>query len=1062
MKRKSIRQKLFTISLCAMTLLTAVHAVADVITPGSYSGSFSVKFDGYTGSSTLTNFPALILLNEGEYGFSYSDMESDDYSDLRFTDSTGTNALPYEVEQWNSAPLVSTNPALVAGCQLWLKADADVETNATGSVTNWLDQSGNGHHATSANLAQSPQYVASALNGQPAVSFDGSDDRLTATGSFSEKTYILVLNNRDNPNFNNWEWPFGSLSPRYTSIYGVPGTSNLGGDGTRYVNGAKTSSFAPLPEYKVVVTADSSARTSAAWVIGRGDAVWSGGIAEVIVYDRSLTTDELVSIYVYLQDKYAIDLSAGTELRTKSAIWVQVPELSADTKINVLWGNTFETVIPPYTTNGAVWTEEYVGVYHLNEEGSTLSFADSSPEANDLTSVTSPAEADGRISGGRSFINNNSDQPPRISSPTGGLSLDKSTVMLWANVQNGYTWRNWCGIEAGSGNHLRLELNNATPGRCNLYQSGIPGANAIANQATPVEDGNWHLLAFTVDTANNEAKTYIDGVQDGSTAAWSAVAAATGLKVGGSWGGYTGSVGGSIDEARFIKGVRSADWIKACNDNQASPSTFATLDLQFYYDTSSSGGLQAGDGTWSTSDTFWNSAADGSGLLSLWKDGAGAWFVADGTSIVTVDTVAAQKITVNGSGYSFNGGTIDLGKGGLETVENLTVGSSIKLVSDQEWNVAEGVTATVTGTFSTPAYMTKTGLGDLYLNNRDANKFLIDGMSINEGRVRFNTGGWYQNPFGGTKTITINAGGTARTEGSHAWGVENHFVHVNGGTLDMGSEMYIRSGSQMTGGQIMGTSEVRFYGNKDLIINPSPDSAIISCALNSVGSPNNLVVADGSAETDLLISGRIHNNGIRKRGDGTAAFTSSANSYSGTWVEGGTLLVNNGAGSGTGSGAVTIDGGTLGGTGIVANVISFGVNGGAIAPGCPTGTLTANSNVVFTATGSLTNSLDVTVEDRDTYSRLHVTDNGTVTLDNATLNVTVGSTLTGGKLFIVVNDGTDAISGTFDGLPEGARITAGPTDFKIYYSADADTGAKTGGNDVAIVPIQQGSLLLLQ
>ena len=55
--------------------------------------------------------------------------------------------------------------------------------------------------------------------------------------------------------------------------------------------------------------------------------------------------------------------------------------------------------------------------------------------------------------------------------------------------------------------------------------------------------------------------------------------------------------------------------------------------------------------------------------------------------------------------------------------------------------------------------------------------------------------------------------------------------------------------------------------------------------------------------------------------------------------------------------------------------------------------------------------------------------------------LTVGDTL-----FIVENDGTDAISGTFNGLAEGDTFTSHGDTFQIFYDA-SDQG---GGNDIEL------------
>src|SRR4030095_16941316 len=69
------------------------------------------------------------------------------------------------------------------------------------------------------------------------------------------------------------------------------------------------------------------------------------------------------------------------------------------------------------------------------------------------------------------------------------------------------------------------------------------------------------------------------------------------------------------------------------------------------------------------------------------------------------------------------------------------------------------------------------------------------------------------------------------------------------------------------------------------------------------------------------------------------------------------------------------------------------------------------------------------------YDQLNV--RGTNQLGSSTLHVTVGpnfAPLEGDRLTIINNDGSEAIQGTFAGLPNGTVFTAGGLQFRILYS----------------------------
>ncbi|MEM7391618.1 MAG: DUF2341 domain-containing protein, partial [Verrucomicrobiota bacterium] len=63
--------------------------------------SISIRFCGYEGTETLTNFPALVEFGEHIPGFSYDQFRSPTGGDLRFFGPDRDRILPHETETWN-------------------------------------------------------------------------------------------------------------------------------------------------------------------------------------------------------------------------------------------------------------------------------------------------------------------------------------------------------------------------------------------------------------------------------------------------------------------------------------------------------------------------------------------------------------------------------------------------------------------------------------------------------------------------------------------------------------------------------------------------------------------------------------------------------------------------------------------------------------------------------------------------------------------------------------------------------------------------------------------------
>jgi autotransporter-associated beta strand protein len=191
-----------------------------------------------------------------------------------------------------------------------------------------------------------------------------------------------------------------------------------------------------------------------------------------------------------------------------------------------------------------------------------------------------------------------------------------------------------------------------------------------------------------------------------------------------------------------------------------------------------------------------------------------------------------------------------------------------------------------------------------------------------------------------------------------------------------------------------------------------------------------------------------------------------ANTYTGpTLVSAGKLLVN---GSTSATSAFTVQNtATLGGSGTIGGSVAV-QSGGTLAPGGGFGTTTPA--VLNTGALALAGSLSIDAAKAGIragvqplvgtdYDQANVT--GTVDVTGANLGLALTSGLESGDiLFIIKNDLTDAVTGSFTKLNgvtttlgEGSTFTTGYATFQISYLADADTSSFTGGNDIALSAI---------
>jgi autotransporter-associated beta strand protein len=420
---------------------------------------------------------------------------------------------------------------------------------------------------------------------------------------------------------------------------------------------------------------------------------------------------------------------------------------------------------------------------------------------------------------------------------------------------------------------------------------------------------------------------------------------------------------------------------------------------------SGAGQVTLGTATLTTgaSDSTFSGTLSGAG--DLVKAGAGSFTLSgnNGLSTFTGDAYINAGTLVLASANALNAGTVVTMTGGTLTVNQRTIIGAL-----------EQGTGVVNGTGELVSALTVTSSGAL-------NGILADGVDYSAGILKRSAGTTTvgaANSFTGAIKVQ---GGTLQLANGGSFNTASSLTMSADGTMDLNSKSQSFSAVNGTGGTVA-------LGNGTLGVNGSSDS-------NFAGS----ITGNGS---------------LTKSGTGTLALT-GASSYTGATVVSDGLLVVNGSIS-TSSLTTIQSGATLGGSGTVGALTVDA--GGTVAPGNSPGILMTGD---YNQAGTLSLELNGTLAGVE-YDQVNVS--GTVNLSGQ-LTATIGYTPVNDQmLFILINDGSDAIVGNFSGMAHLDTVLLDGYLWQISYTANytgSNTGSFSGGNDIALKAIPEPSALVL-
>lgn len=322
--------------------------------------------------SLIDPFNTRTVLSTEQIPFSWSSVADNYFYELQFSTSstfnsilnTQTTPLTNLTTSLNNSGTIywrvkANNPCLLGGTsqifslqsvaiadslRLWLRADRGVSLNGS-TVSAWADQSSNNLNATQSTVANQPTFVSSnsILNGLSSIRFDGTNDLLNGTliprfGSNSLSVFTVASGGNQSTinavmlssgsSTTGWWFSRRASAGRIgvinnnNTLQGT--TTTLPTSGFNFRLFGYNKNFGTSALLKVNGNTEISSTTAAAingftnanYQVGAGSTAnyLNGDIAEVMVFTKTLTTEEQAGIEKYLMDKYTKPVNIGPDI----------------------------------------------------------------------------------------------------------------------------------------------------------------------------------------------------------------------------------------------------------------------------------------------------------------------------------------------------------------------------------------------------------------------------------------------------------------------------------------------------------------------------------------------------------------------------------------------------------------------------------------------------------------------------------------------------------------------------------------------------------------------------
>ncbi len=249
-----------------------------------------------------------------------------------------------------------------------------------------------------------------------------------------------------------------------------------------------------------------------------------------------------------------------------SSVWVQIPLLAGtNTQIWAYWKNP-AAAAPACQTNGSVWTNGFVGVWHLGE--ATATNFDSTVNRNDGVKMGNTTVAPTGMIGSAQTFDGAADGVNCGTGPSLDVALPR-TISAWINP-------------------TVMKMKAGVVAKCNL-QSSYNYVMAITNGGLFAYDGawrtssnvglvvgNWYHVVYET-RGDGLVQFYVNG-QKAGTATWNYVDTQANNVYIGTWikSETTYDFNGKIDEVSIANMARGSNWVWASYMSGASNTTFNT------------------------------------------------------------------------------------------------------------------------------------------------------------------------------------------------------------------------------------------------------------------------------------------------------------------------------------------------------------------------------------------------------------------------------------------------------------------------------------------------------